>query len=134
MTVAVLIITHEEVGQRLLDTAIKTLSFCPLRYQVISVNYGSDPELLLFQAQEALFLLDDGDGVLILTDMFGSTPSNIACKLKSQSKIRVVAGINLPMLIRALNYPDLSLQELSEKAISGGREGIVDCTQYEENH
>jgi len=62
--------------------------------------------------------------VLVLTDLYGSTPSNIAQKLIAQRNVHVVSGLNLSMLIRILNYPQLPLLELSEKAVSGGKDGI----------
>ena len=68
--------------------------------------------------------LDDGDGVLILTDIYGATPSNIACALHSGGGSRVVSGLNLPMLIRAFNYPDDDLTGLVERAREGGTRGI----------
>ena len=67
----------------------------------------------------------------VLTDMYGSTPSNIACRLTG-THTKVVAGINLPMLIRVLNYPRLTLTELAEKALSGGRDGIMYCVPREQ--
>lgn len=76
---------------------------------------------------DTLCKLDQGQGILILTDMFGSTPSNIACAVSDRNDIRIVSGLNLPMLIRVLNYPSLSLEELELKAISGGQEGVVRC-------
>jgi PTS system ascorbate-specific IIA component len=76
---------------------------------------------------EDLKKLDQGHGILILTDMFGSTPSNIACAVSDRTDIRVVSGLNLPMLIRVLNYPALNLEELEIKALSGGQEGVVRC-------
>jgi PTS system ascorbate-specific IIA component len=69
--------------------------------------------------------LDQGDGVLVLTDIYGSTPSNIASHLSSRPGVQVVAGLNLPMLLRVLNYARLDLATLAEKAVSGGREGVV---------
>ena len=69
--------------------------------------------------------LDTGDGVLVLTDVCGATPSNIACRLVSLGRVMVVSGLNLPMLMRILNYPNLSLEELAERAVSGGRQGIM---------
>ena len=74
--------------------------------------------------------LDHGQGVLILTDIYGSTPSNIACALSTKENVRIISGINLPMLIRVLNYPNLELDELVLKAISGGQEGIMDCISH----
>ena len=73
--------------------------------------------------------VNNGSGVLILTDMYGSTPSNIANSLKNMENIEVVAGVNLPMFIRILNYSDLNLADITEKALSGGHDGIILCEQ-----
>jgi PTS system mannose-specific IIA component len=62
---------------------------------------------------------------LILTDIFGGTPSNVAARLLIQGKIEGVSGVNLPMLIRALTYRNESLGTVMEKALSGGTEGVV---------
>ena len=80
---------------------------------------------MLRDAKQAAEKLDSGDGVLVLTDMYGATPSNIACRLRKLHDVRVVAGLNLPMLIRVLNYPGLDLDELMHKALSGGRDGVL---------
>jgi PTS system ascorbate-specific IIA component len=71
--------------------------------------------------------MDQGQGVLVLTDIFGSTPSNIAASLAEDGRIAVVAGLNLPMLVRVLNYPEDPLEGLTEKAIVGGNRGILAC-------
>ena len=63
---------------------------------------------------------------MILTDLFGSTPYNIAKVLHQETNIRMVSGLNLPMLIKVMNYPNLSLDELAQKAIKGGREGVIE--------
>lgn len=131
MSIGVLLITHDQVGQALLHTATATLGMCPLPVEVLAVKRGDDPELLLDQAKELVASLNIGDGVLVLTDMYGSTPSNIARALQVSTLVEVVAGVNLPMLIRILNYPRLSLMELTAKAVSGGRDGIFDCCLQE---
>lgn len=127
MTVGVLVITHEEVGKALLDAAVNMLGLCPLATETLTVQRDVDPETLVQRARVALAGLDTGDGVLVLTDMYGSTPSNIACRLFENGQVEVVSGINLSMLVRVLNYPSLSLHELTEKALSGGHEGIMAC-------
>lgn len=127
MTVGLLIISHNHIGAELLNTASATLGVCPLATAVLPVMPDSDPEALVVKARRMVTELDQGDGVLVLTDVYGSTPSNIANRLSDCKQVRVVAGLNLPMLIRVLNYPRLSLAELVEKAISGGRNGILLC-------
>ncbi len=125
MSVAILIITHDSIGQSILDAAANVLGVCPVKTRVISFHKHSNPESVYDQAKSVCQDMDDGDGVLILTDLFGSTPSNIAVKLLKQiNNYCLITGINLQMLIRIMNYPQLNLKKLAEKATSGAREGI----------
>jgi PTS system mannose-specific IIA component len=126
MKVGLLIITHGNIGSSMLDTAVSVLGTCPLQTQALGIPMSGDPEVQLERARRDIELLDQGHGVLILTDLYGSTPSNIACKLRGD-KVAVVAGLNLPMLLRVLNYPELELEDLLQKAISGGRDGVLSC-------
>jgi PTS system ascorbate-specific IIA component len=127
MTVGVLIVTHDNIGESLLDTAIKTLGFCPLQTETLSAPPTVDVDEIYTMAQAMCIRLDEGQGVLVLTDIYGSTPSNIANKLLKHKGISVISGINLPMLIRVMNYPKLSLAELINKALTGGHDGILLC-------
>jgi PTS system ascorbate-specific IIA component len=125
MTVGILLVSHNNIGTELINTARQMLSCCPLPTKVLSIESRDQPEAIRLELDEDLKGLDQGHGILILTDMFGSTPSNIACAVSDRHDIRVVSGLNLPMLIRVLNYPALSLDELEVKALSGGQEGVV---------
>ena len=125
MTVGLLLITHHRIGAELLRSAMVTFGGCPMETRTIEVNADTDPDQLLDLARQYLLELDRGDGVLVLTDCFGSTPSNIANRLLEKHRIRTVSGVSLPMLIRVMNYARLSLDELANKAVSGGIEGIV---------
>jgi len=131
MSVGLLIITHGRIGDELLETAKSVLGVCPLQTASLMVTQSCDPELLVNRATSTCSALDQGDGVLVLTDMYGSTPSNIANRLLERSQIQVIAGINLPMLVRVLNYPSLNLHELVNKALSGGHDGILLCEDKE---
>lgn len=134
MSVGLLIITHERVGADLLNTAIALLGVRPLNAQILGVPLDSDPDQVVDAARQRVGHVDQGDGVLVLTDLFGSTPCNIANRLQADGRVVVVAGINLPMLIRVLNYPRLSLPELVQKAVSGGCDGILLCkSKFEES-
>lgn len=124
MSTGLLIISHETIGRTLLEAASNMLDGCPLRIELLSASRNCDPDGLLAQARALVDSLDAGDGVLVLTDLYGSTPSNIATKLLDRPGVRMVTGINLPMLIRVLNYPDLPTDSLVDKAVSGGRDGI----------
>src|SRR3990172_1857280 len=132
MTIGLLIVTHNNIGADLVDTATAMLGVCPLATEILPVSQKSDPEALLSKARQLVAMLDQGNGVLVLTDIYGSTPSNIAHSLIQQERVKVIAGINLPMLIRVLNYPRLSLSELAEKALSGGRGGMLCYTRQPE--
>jgi mannose PTS system EIIA component len=111
----------------LLTTARRMFETCPLECKTLEVNNSCNPDEMTKQAQALIDQLDTGDGVLVLTDMYGSTPSNIAARLLTAGRVNVVAGINLPMLVRVLNYAGLSLDEVTLKAVSGGNDGIVRC-------
>lgn len=129
MTTGLLIISHENIGVALVETASLMLEMCPMALELLPVTPGCTPEPLFDRALAAVRRLDRGAGVLVLTDMYGSTPSNIANRLARESNVMVVAGLNLPMLVRVFNYPGLSLPELAHKAVSGGRDGIFICEQ-----
>lgn len=124
MSVALLFITHGNIGKALHDAAVTIIGSSPLRVQFISVAVDCQPEHMINDALKQVLALDSGDGVLVLTDMYGSTPSNIACALQHQN-VEVVAGLNLPMLMRIMNYPNLPLLRLTDKAVSGGKEGVM---------
>ena len=128
MSVGLCLISHNRIGEALLDTAVSMLGGQPLPAAVIAVTPASDPVQILERARAAVRELDQGDGVIVLTDMFGSTPSNIATALKRDNEhVTVIAGVNLPMLVRLMNYPRLGMAQLKDKALSGGREGIFSC-------
>lgn len=127
MSIGILIITHASIGPALLETATKMLGICPLLTETLSVSNDSNIDLVREHAHGMLRALNQGDGVLVLTDLYGSTPSNIAAELQQEGEVFVVSGINLPMLVRVLNYPTLDAETLAEKAISGGRDGIFPC-------
>ncbi len=131
MNVGILMITHGNVGAVLLQAATHVLGVCPLTTQTLSAPPDCDPDQIYLEALTITQKLDHGDGVLVLTDLYGSTPCNIACRLHEQHAVSVVAGLNLPMLVRLLNYPDLPLGELTEKAVSGGRDGVQLCLSQE---
>ena len=120
-----LLIMHGSLGNDMLEAVKEILCGCPLPTASISVDANCDPDRIFDQASALCDKLDDGGGVLILTDLYGSTPSNIANRLIDRHNARVISGANLPMLLRILNYPDMSLDALCDKAADGARDGIV---------
>jgi PTS system mannose-specific IIA component len=127
MAVGLLLVSHNQIGAELINTARQMLSCCPLPTKVISIRSSDKTEDLTEQLNQKIQCLDQGNGILILTDMYGSTPSNIACSVSELDNVRVISGLNLPMLVRVLNYPNLNLDELEIKALSGGQEGVSRC-------
>ena len=123
--IGILILTHGTLGESLIHCASHVLNKRPPRLKQLGVTAQDDPALLLPQARALTKELDDGAGVLILSDMYGGTPSNLASKLVAPGKIEAVAGVSLPMLIRVLTYRDRDLQTIVTKAISGGCEGVI---------
>jgi PTS system ascorbate-specific IIA component len=120
-----LLIMHGSLGDDMLVAVKEILCGCPLPSASIAVDADCDPDRLFEQAGKLCDELDEGSGVLILTDLYGSTPSNIANRLIDTHNVRVISGANLPMLLRILNYPDMSLEALCDKAADGARDGIV---------
>ncbi|NEX15863.1 MAG: PTS fructose transporter subunit IIA [Halochromatium sp.] len=127
MSVGILLITHNRIGAELLETATRMLGCCPLAAIAIDVHEQDDPDQLRRQILESAARLNDGAGLLVLTDLYGSTPANITDALGHRGDVRVLSGVNLPMLVRVLNYCQLELAALAEKALSGGRDGVLGC-------
>ena len=127
MSVGILIVTHGKMGHYLLDTATDLIGPPPLKADVLEVRRVQDPNVLLRQGSRTIQRLDQGQGVLILTDAFGSTPSNIASRLHIDNRTIVIAGVNLPMLVRIFNYPSLDLKGMAQAAIEGGQRGVMVC-------
>ncbi len=124
MSIGILLVTHPGIGTTLLKNACDLIGSCPLRVRCVDIPLESDTEDLQQLACDSAENLDDGSGVLILTDAFGATPSNIACELTGKMQANVVSGLNLPMLIRVFNYASDDLQALTHKAAEGGMRGI----------
>ena len=123
--IGILVIAHGTLGESLVHCASHVLNKRPARLRQLGITAQDDPLLLLPQARALVKELDDGSGVLILSDMYGGTPSNIAAKLLVPGRVEGVAGVNLPMLIRALTYRERPLATLLLKAVSGGCEGVM---------
>lgn len=127
MSVGVLIVTHGKLGHHLLDTMQDMLGSLPLHADVLEVRRVQATDVLLLQGRRMLERLITPDGVLILTDAYGSTPSNIATRLAEADNTELVAGINLPMLVKIFNYPQLDLVTMARAAVEGGQRGILIC-------
>ena len=123
--VGILIVSHGAFGESLIHSASHVLGRRPPYLRQLGVTVHDEPEAALVVAQDLIRFLDQGDGVLVMTDIYGATPSNIAAKLLQPGKVEAIAGVNLPMLIRALNYRDEPLASVAGKALEGAMEGIT---------
>ena len=122
----ILLLTHGEVGQAMKDAASSTLGFVNNELLVLSVSN----QLKLEQIKEKLEVLihkHAKEHILILTDLFGSTPCNIASLFTKKNRVCVISGLNLGMLLKSLNYINLPFNELIKKAALGGKECIKTC-------
>lgn len=126
MAVGVLLITHEGIGSALVAVATRLLRQLPLRTEAFEVGFDADPDALLPQASAALRKVDGGHGVLVLTDLYGASPSNLAAKLaRIGTPVRRVSAVSLPMLLRVMNYAELPLDDLPAVAAAGARNGVM---------
>lgn len=123
--IGLFLITHGSLGESLVQCACHVLNKRPQQIVQLGVSGQDDPLDALPLARDMMRLVDTGKGVLLLTDIFGATPSNIALKLLQPGRVEGVAGVNLPMLLRALTYRDKDMETLVTKAVSGGRDGVM---------
>jgi mannose PTS system EIIA component len=123
--VGILLVSHGAFGESLIHCASHVLGKRPLYLRQVGVTVHDDPDAILPVAEDLIRFLDQGAGVIVMTDIFGATPSNIAMRLLKPGKVEGIAGVNLPMLIRALTYRDEGLEVVIQKALSGGSEGVM---------
>jgi mannose PTS system EIIA component len=123
--IGILIVSHGAFGESLIHSASHVLGKRPLYLRQLGMTVHDDPDAILPVGEDLIRFLDRGEGVLVLTDIYGATPSNIATKLLRPGRVEGIAGVNLPMLIRALTYRDEALESVLEKALSGATEGVM---------
>ena len=123
--IGILIVAHDTLADSLARAVTHVLGARPPQFETLSVRSSDDPLDLLPAARAAVDRLDTGEGVLIFTDIYGATPANLANKLLATGRIEGVAGVNLPMLVRAFTYRAKGMETMVRKAISGGCEGVV---------
>ena len=131
--VGILLVTHGEIGLSLYNSAIHILGKEPSNIDCISINSNLDVNSYEKTIQDKLSELDSGNGVLVMSDMYGATPTNILKKLIYPKKYEVITGINLPMLMQALTSRALSLDDLIKICLKYGKENIFDINNDEKN-
>ena len=123
--IGLLLVIHSSYGESLIQCACHVLNNRPPQLMQLGVALQDDPLDLLPLAQTLLQMVDHGEGALVLTDLYGATPSNIAMKLLQPGRVEGLSGVNLPMLLRALTYRERGMDTLLTRATAGGRDGIV---------
>ena len=128
--IGLFLLTHSTYGESLIQCACHVLNKRPAQIVQLGVAAQDDPLDALPLARDLLKLVDSGHGALILTDIFGATPSNLAMKLLEPGRIEGIAGVNLPMLLRALANRDKDMETLLTRAVAGGRDGVVNMLRH----
>ncbi|MGQ9685995.1 MAG: PTS sugar transporter subunit IIA [Thiobacillaceae bacterium] len=121
--IGILVVAHGNLGEALIDCATYVLGRRPERLLSLDLSDGGGPEALLAQARSKVATLDEGDGVLILTDIYGATPCNTVCRLVEPGRVEAVAGASVPMLLKAITYRREALQQLADRVVQGAHEG-----------
>lgn len=128
-----LIVAHDPLASALREVARHAFPDCVSRLEALDVPPDMSIEAVQSAAQERLARLGDGD-VLVLTDVFGATPCNVAQRLAEGQHVRVVAGVNVPMLWRALCYSDEPVDALVTRAMAGATQGVMQATPTPPQH
>jgi mannose PTS system EIIA component len=128
--IGLFLITHSTYGESLIQCACHVLNKRPPQIAQLGLTPQDDPLDALPLAKQLVGCIDSGDGVLILTDVYGASPSNLAMKLLEPGRVEGLAGVNLPMLLRALTYRDKDMATLLAKAASGGRDGVLNMLSH----
>jgi PTS system ascorbate-specific IIA component len=123
--IGILIVAHDTLGESLVRAVTHVLGGRPPQFEVLSVAATDDPVDLLPAARELVARLDTGSGVLVFSDIYGATPCNLAVKLAKRGRVEVVAGVSLPMLVRAFTYRGRGMDTMITKAIAGARDGVL---------
>jgi mannose PTS system EIIA component len=125
---AILIIAHAPLAHALRECALHVFPDCGAHLAAIDVQPNLPPEETLAMARVAMDQFSSAPqvkGVLVLTDIFGATPSNVAQKLVDGVKSRLITGVNLPMLLRSVSYRNEPLEALVSRAVVGGTQGVM---------
>jgi len=123
--IGLLILAEKNLGAGLIATVAHTLGSRPPQLEATEFDHSAAPEVIESSLRQSIQKVNRGEGVLILADMYGATHTNIACHLLKRGTIELITGINLPMLIRVLNYRHSDMDDLIDKALGGGCGGII---------
>ncbi|RUM88356.1 MAG: PTS fructose transporter subunit IIA [Thermodesulfatator sp.] len=121
----ILVIAHGNLARELRQVATFILGQDHQGLLALDIDPSQSPEEIREKVAEAITQADQGEGVLILTDLFGGTPSNFGLAFLEEGRVEVVSGVNLPMLIKALQHQDLPPRDLANLVTEAGRKAII---------
>lgn len=131
--VGILLLTHGRLGDALIECASHVLGGqLPAELAVLSAGQDEPVDEVEAKARQLLANLNQGAGVLVLTDLLGATPARVATRLIEPGKVEALSGVSLPMLLRAINYRNRLLPALAKKALLAGTECTVAMTPESE--
>ncbi len=124
--IGIVVVTHGELGNALIDSARIIFGSLPDGVIAVSVDLETNPDKLRKSIEVGIKSVDHKNGILLLTDMFGGTPSNLAYSFLEEGHVEVLAGVNLPILIKAIDSrPKMKLEELAANLEKHGRQSIT---------
>lgn len=122
--IGILLVSHEPLGTALLNCTRHIFGRLPVQLAALDVIPDEDPEAAIKAARDLLARINDGTGALVLTDVFGATPSRIAMQLADPGRVVVLTGVNLPLLIKALGNRRAPVHEIVDTLIESGQRAI----------
>lgn len=132
--IGILLVAHGDLGNSLIDCAVYVLGQRPPLLESCNINAYTDIDTMLEGARDKIAQLDQGDGVLVMADVYGATPCNTICRLLDNPRVEVVAGANVPMLLKVLTYRHSDLKTLAERAATGARDGAFRVPRKSSTH
>jgi PTS system ascorbate-specific IIA component len=124
----ILIVAHTPIATAMLDFVEHIYGNIPDKIQAINIPAHEDTKISMQRLQSAAKTVMDKNEVLILTDILGATPANVAgrfAKSNTENNVKVLTGLNLPMLLRAVSHRQEPIQEIIEKSLQGGTQGVM---------
>ena len=125
--IGIVVVTHGRLAEELIDAVKFVLSEEPaVKIKSVSIDQTKEFETFKNAIQDAISSVDQGDGVLLVTDMFGGTPSNVSLTFLEENKIEVISGVNLPMLLKLATIKDvMDIKDIVKIAEKAGKENII---------
>lgn len=131
--IGILLLGQQDVAEGLIRAVEHTFGVRPPALVAAGIGYDETPEQIAELIRKQLARADQGDGVLILTDVYGTTHTNVACRMVKPGRIELISGVSLPMVLRTLTYRKLKMRDLIDRALAGGVNGIVCPSQTKQD-